>query len=235
MSDYVNGADLYAVLGVAADATNAEIKAVYRKLARNTHPDGQRPEYVQQATSAMREINAAYDVLGDPVSRRQYDEQRYGWDERWRVASQTKSAARGPAAKRARTKATRPHATKEAQKRAAQHERASAEAAARAEQREVERRERERAQAKAERERRERADARAAEQRERERQRQERAKAASKRMLETRARRAAYAPGPFLKLASPAVRKLGRANNKGGAIVVAVGAAMLDEYLRKNR
>lgn len=59
--------DLYSVLGVAAGATHDEIRAAYRKKAMLLHPD--RGGTFEQ----MAELNTAYDVLGDPERRQQYD------------------------------------------------------------------------------------------------------------------------------------------------------------------
>lgn len=62
--------DLYGVLGVHPDATEDEIKRVYRQLVRELHPDvNGDPAAVQR----FKEVTAAYDTLCDPVRRRQYD------------------------------------------------------------------------------------------------------------------------------------------------------------------
>ncbi|MBW3643904.1 MAG: molecular chaperone DnaJ [Actinobacteria bacterium] len=61
----------YAVLGVPETATQKEITRAYRKLARDTHPDrnaGQEDRF--------KEVSAAYDVIGDPAKRKEYDEVR---------------------------------------------------------------------------------------------------------------------------------------------------------------
>lgn len=63
--------DLYAVLGVAPDADDATIKAAYRKLARAYHPDKNPGD--AKAEERFKEVNSAYQVLGDPEQRRQYD------------------------------------------------------------------------------------------------------------------------------------------------------------------
>ncbi|MDQ3811176.1 MAG: J domain-containing protein [Chloroflexota bacterium] len=63
--------DLYAVLGVAASASAAEIHAAFRRLAMVHHPD--RPTGSRERMAA---INRAYAVLSDPRRRRQYDQQR---------------------------------------------------------------------------------------------------------------------------------------------------------------
>ena len=60
--------DLYAVLGLERTATQAEIRAAYRRLAQARHPD--RPA---GSDAAMRALNLAYEVLGNPERRRRYD------------------------------------------------------------------------------------------------------------------------------------------------------------------
>jgi molecular chaperone DnaJ len=63
--------DLYSVLGVDKKASPDEIKKAYRKLARKYHPDTNPGD--KQAEERFKEISAAYDVLGDPDKRKQYD------------------------------------------------------------------------------------------------------------------------------------------------------------------
>ncbi len=63
--------DLYKILGVDRKAPPAEIKKAYRKLARQFHPD-RNPDDAR-AEERFKEISAAYDVLGDPDKRKQYD------------------------------------------------------------------------------------------------------------------------------------------------------------------
>jgi molecular chaperone DnaJ len=62
--------DLYQVLGVARDASDAEIKRAFRKLAQQTHPDVNSEE---GADGRFKEVNQAYQVLSDPQRRQQYD------------------------------------------------------------------------------------------------------------------------------------------------------------------
>ena len=63
--------DLYSVLGVDKKASPEEIKKAYRKLARKYHPDTNPGD--KQAEERFKEISAAYDVLGDPDKRKEYD------------------------------------------------------------------------------------------------------------------------------------------------------------------
>jgi len=62
--------DLYVVLGVARDASDAEIKRAFRKLAQQTHPD---VNANVGADARFKEINEAYQVLSDPQRRQAYD------------------------------------------------------------------------------------------------------------------------------------------------------------------
>lgn len=61
--------DYYATLGVSRDASEAEIKKAYRKLARELHPDVAGPE----AGDRFKDVAAAYEVLGNADKRAQYD------------------------------------------------------------------------------------------------------------------------------------------------------------------
>lgn len=62
--------DLYEVLGVHRGATIKEIKAAYKQLAREWHPDKNKDP---EATDRFTKINEAYETLGDPERRRDYD------------------------------------------------------------------------------------------------------------------------------------------------------------------
>lgn len=64
--------DLYKVLGVGRNASDAEIKKAYRRLARQYHPDTNAGD--ASAEERFKEISAAHDVLSDPDKRRAYDQ-----------------------------------------------------------------------------------------------------------------------------------------------------------------
>ena len=66
----------YAVLEVSLQASQDEIKKSYRKLALQYHPD--RNQGNRQAEQKIREVNAAYEILGDPDARKAYDRLRMG-------------------------------------------------------------------------------------------------------------------------------------------------------------
>src|SRR4029453_6576061 len=66
--------DYYAVLGLPKNATAAEIKKAYRKLAQQHHPDANAGN--QASEERFKEISAAYDVLGDAEKRAAYDRVR---------------------------------------------------------------------------------------------------------------------------------------------------------------
>jgi molecular chaperone DnaJ len=63
--------DYYKVLGVSKDASDKEIARAYRKLAKQYHPDAH-----PGSEERFKEISAAYDVVGDPAKRKEYDEVR---------------------------------------------------------------------------------------------------------------------------------------------------------------
>src|SRR5262245_45827278 len=65
--------DYYSILEIEEDATQAQIKVAYRKLARRYHPD---VSMFQDAEERFKEIAAAYDILRDPDKRIAYD--RFG-------------------------------------------------------------------------------------------------------------------------------------------------------------
>lgn len=71
--------DYYAVLGVQRDASEADIKKAFRKLARQHHPDLAKDK--PAAEEKFKEINEAYEVLSDPQKRKRYDELGANWQQ----------------------------------------------------------------------------------------------------------------------------------------------------------
>ena len=64
--------DYYEVLGIGKNATDAEIKSAYRKLAKKYHPDLNPGD--KDAEEKFKEVNEANDVLSDPNKRKRYDQ-----------------------------------------------------------------------------------------------------------------------------------------------------------------
>ncbi|MDO8674256.1 MAG: J domain-containing protein [Dehalococcoidia bacterium] len=68
--------DYYEVLGCNPNSSAEEIKKSYRELAGKLHPDLNPPRLKQWSERQMRQINEAYEVLGDQNSKARYDEAR---------------------------------------------------------------------------------------------------------------------------------------------------------------
>ena len=62
----------YQILGVSQDSSAEEIKKAFRQLAMCYHPD-RNPENIEEAGEKFKEINQAYEILGDEKKRWQYD------------------------------------------------------------------------------------------------------------------------------------------------------------------
>ncbi len=69
--------DYYEVLGVSRTASEDDIKRAFRKLARKYHPDVAKDK--KTAEEKFKEVNEAYEVLGNPDNRRRYDELGAHW------------------------------------------------------------------------------------------------------------------------------------------------------------
>lgn len=68
--------DYYEILGIKREATQAEVKSAYRKLAKKYHPDVNK---TPEASSKFKDINEAFEVLGDKDKRSRYDSLGANW------------------------------------------------------------------------------------------------------------------------------------------------------------
>jgi DnaJ-class molecular chaperone len=87
--------DYYKTLGVKRDASEKEIRAAFRKLARKHHPDVNKDD--PNAELRFKEINEAHEVLSDPEKRKMYDQ--FGSD--WQRYQQAQAAGFDPSAAQA--------------------------------------------------------------------------------------------------------------------------------------
>lgn len=80
MQNLQNFKDYYDILGVPKDAASEEIKRVFRRLARQYHPDLNPGN--KEAEEKFKDIGEAYEILGDPSKRSQYDRFSLSWQKR---------------------------------------------------------------------------------------------------------------------------------------------------------
>ncbi|KAJ1453543.1 DnaJ domain-containing protein, partial [Pelagophyceae sp. CCMP2097] len=64
----------YKTLGISVSADATAIKGAYRRLSLKFHPDKQKPELRDVATTVFAKIVAAYELLSNPVSRKNFDQ-----------------------------------------------------------------------------------------------------------------------------------------------------------------
>ena len=87
MQNLQNFRDYYEILGVPREATNEQIKQVFRRLARQYHPDLNPGN--KQAEEKFKDIGEAYEVLSDSTKRAQYDQYSQYWHQRGFRGKQT--------------------------------------------------------------------------------------------------------------------------------------------------
>ena len=76
----MNYKDYYQILGVPKNAAQKDLKSAYRKLAKKWHPDAN-PGNQKEAEDKFKDIQEAYEVLGDSDKRRKYDMLGSNWQE----------------------------------------------------------------------------------------------------------------------------------------------------------
>jgi len=85
--------DYYATLGIAKTASQDEVKKAFRQMARKFHPDVAKDK--KTAENKFKEINEAYEVLGDPEKRKRFDELGSDWDRQGRAPAGGARGRRG--------------------------------------------------------------------------------------------------------------------------------------------
>jgi curved DNA-binding protein len=80
MQNLQNFRDYYEILGVSKDTSSEEIKKVYRRLARQYHPDLNPGD--KEAEEKFKTISEAYEILSDPTKRSQYDQFSRYWKQK---------------------------------------------------------------------------------------------------------------------------------------------------------
>ena len=80
-NDYHTSRDYYVVLGVEKTASAEDLKKSYRRLARKYHPDLHPGTKKTEMEKKFKELNEAYEVLGDEATRKKYDQFGFQWKE----------------------------------------------------------------------------------------------------------------------------------------------------------
>ncbi len=93
MPDTMNYKNYYDILGVDKTVAEKDIKSAYRKLARKWHPDAN-PTNARQAEEKFKDIQEAYEVLGDSEKRKKYDVLGSDWQRAAREAEQQRTYRR---------------------------------------------------------------------------------------------------------------------------------------------
>ncbi|PZR57535.1 MAG: molecular chaperone DnaJ [Candidatus Meridianibacter frigidus] len=83
----MNYKNYYDILGVPKNAAEKDIKSAYRKLARKWHPDAN-PQNARAAEEKFKDIQEAYEVLGDPEKRKKYNVLGSNWQQAAHQAEQ---------------------------------------------------------------------------------------------------------------------------------------------------
>ncbi len=91
----MNYKDYYAILGVPKTAAEKDIKSAYRKLARKWHPDAN-PDNQKAAEEKFKDIQEAYEVLGDAQKRQKYDVLGSDWQRAAADAAQQRRQPTSP-------------------------------------------------------------------------------------------------------------------------------------------
>ena len=89
----VNYKDYYAILGVPKTAAAKDIKSAYRQLVGKRHPDAN-PDSAKEAEEKFKDIQEAYEVLGDPEKRSKYDVLGSDWQGAARDAARQRAGVR---------------------------------------------------------------------------------------------------------------------------------------------
>ena len=82
----------YDILGVSKNASDKDIKSAYRRMARKLHPDVNPDD--SRAQNQFKKVNEAYEVVGDPSRRKDYDH----FGDNWKHADQIRNMNAGRSA-----------------------------------------------------------------------------------------------------------------------------------------